>query len=297
MTAALSQLGPSDRHWILRYIRLQQASDRRVQAALHGTLDSASKALNDLEGRGNISAAVQRAQLLGTRGIVTRILKELYKELLDIVESDQQKAAELATKLLYEDEKRIWQKIEPDPDARTKIMDSQGAKARRNIQTVITRVLETEVPLSTRVWRAEAIARGQVNRVVNAHLGRGSSAKDMAKEVKSLINPNTPGGVSYSAMRLARTEINNAFHAQSMHDAAERPWIDEVQWNLSKSHPERQPPCLCEVYAAQRLFPSDEIPKKPHPNCLCSITPVLPDLDEVFERFSNGEFGSYLKNP
>lgn len=296
MTAALSSRSPSDRHWLLRYLRLQQASDRRVQAALHATLDSAVRAVSALDGKPGVSAAVQRAQLLGTRGVVATVMKELFQELGDIIARDQQEAASLAAKLLYEDEARIWKTIETNKSKREQIETSLDAKARRNVQAMMIRILGLEVPLSTRVYRAEALSRNYVTREINVHLGRGSSAKEMAKSVRSLIDPSVKGGVSYAATRLARTEINNAFHAQSIADAQDRPWIQEMTWHLSKSHPPRQPPCLCDKYAAQGRFPTDEVPNKPHPNCLCYTTSVLPDLNEAMARLENGEFEEYRRN-
>lgn len=294
MTQAVSGLGPSRRHWLLRYLRLQQASDRRVQQALHNAMTDAEAALRALDGKAGVSAGVRRAQLLGTRGIVATTLKELYKELGDIIRSDQGEAAALASRLLYEEEAKIWAVIEKDKRKREQIASSAEAKARRNVQAMIRRIMKSEQPLSTRVYRAESLSKNQVSRVVSSHLARGSSAADMAKDVISLINPSVRGGVSYAATRLARTEINNAFHSQTLADVEDRPWIDEVQWNLSKSHPPRQPPCLCDRYASRGRFPANDVPLKPHPNCLCYTTPVLPDLDDVFARFQRGEYGSYL---
>lgn len=295
MTAPLhSSPAPNNRHWLLRYLRLQQASDKRVDAALNDALDSAVEALSALEGKAGVSAAVQRAQLLGTRGVLTKALKELYKELGDIIKSDQMEAAEIATELLYEDEKHIWAVIEPNKEKREQIEESQKAKARRNVQTMMIKTLGLEIPLSRRLYKSEALANKSVERVVLRHLSRGSSAKDLAKDVRDFFNPKTSGGVAHLARRLARSEIVNAFHAQSKADALERPWIDEVRWNLSKSHPPRQPECDCDRNARTGTFPVDSVPNKPHPNCLCFITAVIRSFDEVFREFNEGKFGDYL---
>lgn len=295
MTTPLrSSTPPNNRHWLLRYLRLQQASDKRVEAALGDALDSATASLTALEGKPGVTAAVQRAQLLGTRGMLAKVLKELYKELGDIVRSDQMKAVDLATELLYEDEKRIWAVIEPDADKLRQIEDSQKSKARRNVQTMMIKTLGQEIPLSRRLYKSEALANKSVERVVLRHLSRGSSAKDLAKDVRDFFNPKTNGGVAHSAKRLARTEIINAFHAQSKADALDRPWINEVRWNLSKSHPPRQPECECDRNARTGTFPVEGVPNKPHPNCLCFITPEIRAFDEVFREFKEGKFGDYL---
>lgn len=295
MTSALSLSPDNNRHWLLRYVRLQQASDRRVETALRGALDSASDALSALEGKPGVSAAVRRAQLLGNRGVLSKVLRELYRELGDIIQADQMDAAALASQLLYEDEKNIWRVIEPDPDKRQALEDGLEAKARRNVQTMMTKVLGLNKPLSTRIYKSEALANGSINRVVSQHLARGSSAAELAKSVTGFFNPKIPGGVSSSAKRLARTEINNAFHAQSRADVAERPWIDSVRWNLSKSHPDSQQECACDRYAYIGTFSADDVPDKPHPNCLCYVTPVIRDFAEIFEEYKSGKFGNFLK--
>lgn len=295
MTTPLrSSTPPSNRHWLLRYLRLQQAADVRVESALKDALDSAVVALSALDGKPGISASVRRAQLLGTRGVLTKALKELYKELGDIVRSDQMSAVELATRLLYEDEKKIWARIEPDKDKRQQIEDSQAAKARRNVQSMMIKTLGQSIPLSRRLYTSEALANKSVERVVSIHLSRGSSAADLAKDVRGFFNSKQSGGVSHLAKRLARTEIINAFHAQSKADVIERPWIDEVRWNLSKSHPPRDPECDCDRYARIGLFRADEVPNKPHPNCLCYATPEIPDFDRVFLAFQEGQYDDYL---
>lgn len=295
MTTPLpSSRQPNNRHWLLRYLRLQQATDTRVEAALKDALDSAADALTAIEGKAGVTAAARRAQLLGTRGVLAKVLKELYKELGDIVRSDQMKAVELATELLYEDEKKIWAVIEPDPEKRELIEESQKAKARRNVQSMMIKVLGQDRPLSARLYSSEALANKSVERTVLRHLSRGSSAAELAKDVRDFFNPKTNGGVAHSAKRLARTEIINAFHAQSKADALERPWINEVRWNLSKSHPPRQPECECDRNARIGVFPADSVPNKPHPNCLCFITAVIRAFDEVFREFNEGKFGDYL---
>lgn len=294
MTAPLSGSRQNDRHWILRYIRLQQASDKRVQAALQDALDSAGDALSSFEGKAGVGAAARRAQLLSTRVIIGDVIKELFKELGNIVRSDQGEAAALAARLLYEDEKKIWAIIERDAEKRAQIERSLEAQARRNVQSMMTRILKSERPLSRRVYAAESLSKGYVSRVVNVHLARGSSAVDLAKDVKKLIDPRVKGGVSYAAMRLARTEINNAFHAQSIADVGDRPWINQVQWNLSKSHPDSKPEDICDTYAHIRVFPANDVPLKPHPNCLCSITPVIPDFETAYNQFMSGQYGNYL---
>jgi hypothetical protein len=162
----------------------------------------------------------------------------------------------------------------------------------RNIESTITHVLETEKPLSARVYKTAALANGQVSQAINRSLARGDSAQKLAKSVRALIDPDVPGGVSYAAKRLGRTEINNAFHAQSIHDAQLAPWVQEMRWHLSKVHEPQG--CVCETYAVYGLFPIEHVPEKPHPNCRCYVTPELPAYDNFENALLSGQFDDFL---
>lgn len=224
--------------------------------------------------------------------MVSSTLRNLFDRVERVIREEQGNAASLAEALLIKDEKGIWKVLIPETEARNIHQQDMIAAADRQVQAMMTRVLQTEIPLSRRIWNSESIAKGQLNRRINSALARGDSADDLAKEIRDFVNPNTPGGASYRAKTLARTEINNAFHAQSIADAQARPWLQQVHWNLSKSHNEQG--CQCEEYARIDLFPADRVPKKPHPGCLCNITPDLPDLDTVIKSHMSGQYAGYL---
>lgn len=131
--------------------------------------------------------------------------------------------------------------------------------------------------LSPRVYRNAALASGAVERQVRAGIIQGLSTRELADSVKKYISPSTPGGVSYAAQRLARTELNNAFH-EAQKIQGEAPWVRAMKWNLSGSHP-RNLNCRCVRIAnsdahdlGRGMYPADRVPDKPHPNCLCYMT-------------------------
>lgn len=283
----ISSLNPSSgspdrKNWLERYLKVQVRMDARVDAALAAASDSAEAALQALEGKNGIGASVRRAQILGSRGALTKVMNLLYREVGNEIRAGQAEAAGEAVKARFADDADVLERIISDPAKRSYLRAGMIQAADRNVQAMMTRILKTERTLSERVYHSKALANGQVSRLVNVHLARGSSAADIAKEVRQFILPTSPGGISYSAKRLARTEINNAFHAQSIADSQDRPWILEVKWNLSKSHPVASG-CRCEVYARQGTFPVAAVPEKPHPNCLCYTVPQVEDW-ETFER-------------
>jgi len=172
------------------------------------------------------------------------------------------------------------------------------AQARAGIDSFIAR-RENNYTLSQRVYRNRALSQGHVEKAINNGLLLGKSAREMAKDVKRFIDPSTPGGASYAAMRLGRTEIQNAFHFNAVKQYQESPWVERVLWTLSGSHPE---PDECNEYAESVHFNGgragefrpDDLPAKPHPQCLCYTDPVAIDLDEYAKRFHAGEYDDYI---
>lgn len=150
------------------------------------------------------------------------------------------------------------------------IVKAERAAAKANVEASLARLQgRGYVPLSQRVYNSGQLVTGQVDRIINKALARGASAKELAQAVLPSINPNVQGGVSYAAMRLGRTENNNSFHARQVDYARETPWVTGTKWHLSGSHPEND---VCDTYADQVWADPNEVPAKPHPNCLCYTT-------------------------
>jgi hypothetical protein len=124
--------------------------------------------------------------------------------------------------------------------------------------------------LSTRLYYVEAISSGRIERLVRNAIILGKTADELARDVERYIKPSVPGGVSYVAQRLARTEIQNAYHVAQLAAMDDNPAVRAVKWNLVRDHH----PDVCDRYAMRPSYPFDKVPDKPHPNCLCFLTPV-----------------------
>jgi len=153
--------------------------------------------------------------------------------------------------------------------------------------------------LSYSVYRNWALASGRVSNEINKGLLRGLNATDLANNVAKLIDPNVPGGVSYAAMRLSRTEINNAFHETSIRTTIDDPWVNGYKWNLSGSHPHLD---VCNTMADQNhdslgrgVYKKGNVPNKPHPHCLCYITTVVNSKGTFEAQLKRGSYDNYLK--
>lgn len=169
-------------------------------------------------------------------------------------------------------------------------------QARSGIPNILAKAANN-IPLSLQVYRTQTLANGEVNRRVNRGLLLGHSAKRIADDVRDLIRPDVPGGVSYAANRLARTELNNAFKTSQELRYRDEPWSKGMKWNLSKSHPDKD---ICDHYAeadehglGAGVYAFGHRPHS-HPNCLCYLTVVQADEDDFIESFLAGEYSEFI---
>lgn len=178
-------------------------------------------------------------------------------------------------------------------DALDAIMRGARAAARMAVERATARLAgEGAYELSQRVYRNYALSRGQVDRLVNSAIARNLGARELAREVRRFVSPNAPGGASYAAKRLARTEINNSFHAMTNNYYTNNPFVDEMRWNLSRSHPRADD---CDRYAGQTFAPRD-VPSKPHPQCFCYTTPEPISAREAARRLDDGRLDNWLQS-
>lgn len=177
------------------------------------------------------------------------------------------------------------------PDVAEALVDGLRLTAQSGLRSDAAR---RKRALSSRVWNQQALHEGKVEDLIRQGLISGLSAKELAKDVYEHVSPSTPGGASYAAMRLARTEINNAFHERQL-EGANRPGVTAVKWNLSGSH---KVPDECNVYAAKGgngHWPKDGVPEKPHPQCFCYLTYVTMEPGKFAEAFQRGDFDSEIE--
>lgn len=162
------------------------------------------------------------------------------------------------------------------------------------------------VTLSDRVWNTNAEWRSAVQKLVSDAIISGQSAKDLSKSLTQYLQPGVnlpykeatakrlkvPKDTSMPAMRLARTELNNAFHEGTIAQHGAAPSYLGIKWRLSGSHPM---PDQCNEYADHNgsgFFPKGEEPTKPHPHCFCTALPVHEDPDAWASKLEQ-----WLENP
>ncbi len=169
--------------------------------------------------------------------------------------------------------------------------------ARSGLDNMLSRA-ENRHRLSRLVYRNLSAWNGRMDREINISLLRGLSAKEFANRIAHMVRPDVPGGVSYAAMRLARTEINNAFHLTQIRYTREMPWVEAYQWNLSGSHGK---PDICNDMASKDhdglgpgVYKKKDVPGKPHPHCLCFVTAVTKNPGEMEKQLLRGSYKKYF---
>lgn len=172
------------------------------------------------------------------------------------------------------------------------LLEATRAASRMAIERAVARLGgEGAHELSARVYRNYSLSRGHVDRLVNSAIARRLEARQLAREVRRFILPNTPGGTSYAALRLARTEINNSFHNATYQYYANNPLVDKMEWHLSRSHPHSD---VCDELVGK--YDKPEVPAKPHPQCFCYVTPAPLNEQEVIRRLDSGELNGWLQS-
>lgn len=163
--------------------------------------------------------------------------------------------------------------------------------------------------LSGRIWRIDRETREGINIALLNGIQNQSSAWDIAKDLEKFLGAgqdcprwtstrlygmsasekttSTKGllsgkacdgsGVSYKALRLARTEVQKIHNIASDRMMAQQPWIEEEQIHLSAAHPETD---ICDDIVSggrdgQGIYPKGEIALPLHPECLCRKSAVL----------------------
>jgi hypothetical protein len=239
--------------------------------------------------------AMTRIQLRAQQSAIKAHLAQDWKDIAKATDAGQRDAVVAASKTISKYENEMWSLAGvPQADLRD-MADMEAKRAARSVRTMMDREQSSFKPLAASVYRSKAISSGMVDNAVNSALARGLSVDQFASEIERLVNPTAPGGVSYVARRLARTEINNAYHAGSKRRYDESGMVEACEWHKSKSHPEGDE---CDDLEANSPYDADKVPDKPHPQCLCYITPALPDQEEFLKNVLSDKYGrqkSFIK--
>jgi len=305
MTISFEDSEPSyrrqKRNWLFRYLGVQEKYDSLIDTALRDAADDAEESIRARLGDERIGSQIRSYQLRQARTAARDSVRNLFSRLYGTIKAGHQDAALAAVEAGFMDDARFLRRLFPNAQRRALYEDSMRQSATRGVEAMLTRIVISHKPLSKQVYQTRALANGSVDRIINSALAKGDSAADLAKAVASSIKPDTPGGVAYAAKRLGRTEINNAFHAQSVGQNEDKPWVDRMSWNLSGSHPYSAAWLAgsrdlgieyCERMSLS-TYGKSQVPSK-HPNCLCFCAPKMMDWTTFEQRLLLGQYNRYI---
>lgn len=282
--------GTPDREPLFRYLETQALTDQEIRRIMS---DAANLAEKELAAMGSgVGRDVRQAQLA-----VAQTTQNAWRSVGDASFVGIGDAADAAGESLAYLNGLAFDSVGINQAYWREAMLQQ---AREGVEAIRSRKVNG-IGLSDRVYKNRAITQGHVDRMINAGLANGTSARSIANSVKDFIHPGTPGGAGYAAMRLGRSEVNNAYHTTSMRLYQDQPWIEGVKWSLSRSHSHAD---QCNEYAGNShfrggdagVFKPESVPDKPHPQCFCYISPVTISDDELIKRFNKGQYDDYAGN-
>lgn len=269
------------------YRRVQASTERQLQTILEQTARSIRKRINSLPV--GVGGQVRAAQLTTTLAAIKKLQSYMWTGNIQPAVSRGIKDAEDAAETAVEMMTRV---------AYAALSDAAAEALTRGLKAAAESGLKSDAArkvreLSSRVYRQRALHEGKVEQLIREGLIANLSAKELASSVYKYVSPTTPGGASYAAMRLARTEVNNAFHERQLM-GAERPGVKAVKWNLSGSH---KVPDLCNEYASHGgngQWAVGKVPDKPHPQCFCYLTYITQSSEEFQKALADGDFDAEI---
>jgi hypothetical protein len=270
-------------------LKAQSITDAEIRTVLRDSAKEA-KAIINRYGDG-IGADVRRAQLE-----VARSQQLMWRRVGDLTQVAIGDGADAASE-------SVWKLMDVYLSSVGFVTENMRmsilAQGRAGITNLLSR-RQNGIPLSEQVYKTSVESGQRLARTIDAMVVNGASAREIANATYKFIHPSTPGGASYAAMRLGRTELNNAFHTTSLNAYQDNPFIETVKWSLSGSHPKAD---KCDEYAkgvhfkggSPGVYRPDDVPDKPHPQCFCFLEPQVEEDDEQFiKNFHAGKYNNYI---
>ena len=297
MTSPFRQPAPGE--WIRAYAQVQVATDQQIVAMLADASDDMRRDLARILSKQSptMSDAIRYQQMATVRKALLEHQASVLRALGRVVEARRLDAAARAIQLGNAMDAYLLDRLGYSSLAR-EVTSNLTFGLGRTTEVALARMDFSYTDLSQRIYNNDVRLGSQIDQRITSLLAQGKSAREFASEAVNWFNPNTPGGVRYAAMRLARSEINNSFHAVAVQQVQDKPWVHAMQWHLSGSHPKAD---ICDEYAHEDkfdqgagIFPKADVPRKPHPHCYCYVVPVQLDEDEFLDRLVNGGYDDWV---
>lgn len=252
---------------VQRLAKVALRAERDSTATMRALLADLDRELRTLQNRRTLDKTGE-AQ-------IRRILRKqsaAWADLTSAIDRDREAARKAANLAADETDKRFLDRL------------SLTAKQRRELSSGLPFDRRETAEVARRASDSNRVARNMLAKRLNEQ----KDPKSAAAIVKQQVQPRQKGGISYVAKRLVRTEISKAFHDAQIARAEQTPWVKGLRWTLSQTH---QGPDICDKLAGRVFAPRRQsVPDIPHPNCMCTLEPVLMSDKEFQKALGNGVF-------
>ena len=296
----------------LRQLVLIDNQATLMDKALKGAYADVTKALENLAS--GSTDTIKPARLAGLERELNAIMDNTMNTVNDYIQKDIYQAAQIATDGKIKAGTAMLYDI--SPTAAQAIPRAFTVIPQMAVQAVLARTYDDNKTFSDRIWDLRNHSKTVISDTVAKGVAQGKSARNIAKELEPYLTGvleiqkglseeeqkgfeiiwkqmrRKRGDLRYNAMRLARTENNNAYREANILSAQQSKWVEGAKWNLSNSHPK---PDICDVYASQDLYglgrgvyPPNSTPRD-HPNGLCFLTDKLVSQEKMLGMIQRGE--------
>lgn len=179
---------------------------------------------------------------------------------------------------------------------------------------LLGKVYQSDWTLSKAIWGDNQKTLEDINMIIAEGVAQNKSAYDIGKDLEQYVNPSAqkdwnwskvyPGTkkkIDYNAQRLSRTLVNHAYQQATKESTRKNPFVQGLKWRSAMIHGR-----TCELCMERngQIFKPDDVPLD-HPNGLCTLVPVVDDLNDVSNRLADwvqgksdpqiDEYAKYLK--
>ena len=287
--------------WVLEarsdFLRLrlrQEPALRRIY------IDAADNVAEELRALASRKRTLQRSHLEALEKTLRGEAERINADVSERLRADMMQAVEAGARPLNEQLLRALGEAKAPLDS-LKLQHGFGDINRAAVEALWSRTHKGMI-VSDRIWDQSDKARSTIRSIIWDGTARGRDAVKVARDIEQYVRkgkatlardyPNMmermgekriPGDLCYEALRLARTEMSNAFREGTYAAGRTNPSYKGVRWLLSGSHPVED---VCDDYAQADLYgmgpggyPKGEEPTTPHPNCLCISAPIVEDTE------------------
>lgn len=185
------------------------------------------------------------------------------------------------------------------------------------IESLVGRIYQDGYSFSDRIWRIGQNYKDTIKDVISAGLAQGRDITKIARDIQvytkdgkvALVQryeklergtreftKRIGNRVDFRALRLVRSELYASLQ-QADADAGRLNPAATGMYNWILETGRQQWACECEKLAAGGPYSYSNIPGYPHPNCSCSIRPVLMDLNNFesdLKKWVDGDNVNYI---